>query len=396
MMRKTVKHSASFVPGLTKIAVVLLAIVFLASLFATAACAQTQGVPAGAKQTAGERFKNVQVLKDIPADQLLPSMDFIASSLGVRCNHCHVRPFEKDEKKEKATARQMITMMMNLNKGSFEGKRDVTCYTCHRGAPKPVGLPVIPEPGAETVARATQPAPAVGAAGAPAAKQAEALPTAEQLVEKYTRAIGGAEALGKLKTRVAKGLFESEDFRGETEEIFEAPSRSLTVIHTPNGNFTQGFDGTTAWQQDPAGRVGDRNPAQARQAGDFLRMFDLKKAYGKMTVEKKAEISRQAAYVVNAEPADGQATERLYFAADSGLLLRLIRFTDSPLGTNVEQTDFSDYRDTGGVKVPFAVRHAEPRESNTTRYQTIQYNAPVDSAKFAKPASTAPAPPARP
>ncbi len=143
--------------------------------------------PAG--PTAAERFKNIQVLKDIPADSLIPSMNFISASLGVECAFCHVNPFDKDEKQEKATAREMITMTMAINKDNFKGHREVTCNTCHRGASKPVGIPQFME------ASTTAPAPEK-AANSPATS--EAMPSPDQIVEKYTQLIGGLDAINKL------------------------------------------------------------------------------------------------------------------------------------------------------------------------------------------------------
>src|SRR6266446_6315810 len=62
---------------------------------------------------AEEEFKNIQALKGIPAEQVIPSMQFIAASLGVECEYCHVaHANEKDDKKPKVTARKMINMMM--------------------------------------------------------------------------------------------------------------------------------------------------------------------------------------------------------------------------------------------------------------------------------------------
>ncbi len=68
---------------------------------------KTPGAPAGPK-LAEEEFKNIQALKGIPADQVIPSMQFIAASLGVECEYCHVaHANEKDDKKPKVTARKM-------------------------------------------------------------------------------------------------------------------------------------------------------------------------------------------------------------------------------------------------------------------------------------------------
>jgi len=69
------------------------------------AVAQSKTSSTSAK-TAGEAYKNIQVLKDAPAEQLVPAMQFISASLGVGCDHCHVQgAFEKDDKKGKQTAR---------------------------------------------------------------------------------------------------------------------------------------------------------------------------------------------------------------------------------------------------------------------------------------------------
>ena len=89
-------------------------------------------------------FKNIQVLKGIPSDQLIPAMQFITASLGVGCNYCHVQDhFDKDDKKPKQIARDMMRMMFAIDKNSFEGNREVTCYSCHRGLLRPEAVPII-------------------------------------------------------------------------------------------------------------------------------------------------------------------------------------------------------------------------------------------------------------
>src|SRR5215472_18761639 len=107
--------------------------------------AQRQGNAASTStKTAEQQFKNIQILKTIPADQLIPSMQFIAGSLGVECEFCHVEgAFDKDDKKPKQAARKMIQMMMAINKDNFEDHREVTCNTCHRGSPHPASIPAV-------------------------------------------------------------------------------------------------------------------------------------------------------------------------------------------------------------------------------------------------------------
>ena len=96
----------------------------------TAPSASASQDGAAAPKTASQQFKNIQVLKDVPADQLIPAMQFISASLGVDCEYCHVEhAFDKDDKKPKVTARKMMEMMITINNENFENHRVVTCYT---------------------------------------------------------------------------------------------------------------------------------------------------------------------------------------------------------------------------------------------------------------------------
>ena len=111
----------------------------LTVLGAVPALAQDSGQ---ATKTAGEAYKNVQVLKDIPAPQLMQAMHSFTHSLGVKCSFCHVEgAFDKDDKPEKQTARKMILMARGINKDNFGGEHKVSCWTCHRGATEPETKP---------------------------------------------------------------------------------------------------------------------------------------------------------------------------------------------------------------------------------------------------------------
>src|SRR5262245_55927691 len=144
------------------------------------------------EKTAEQIYKNIQVLKGVPASQLQQVMAMFTGSLGVTCNHCHTNPFDKDDKAPKQTARRMIQMVFDLNRGNFGGREAITCFTCHRGQAKP-----------ETVLALGKnlflPAPAAEAKGD------AAMPSVDQILDRYVQAIGGKEALAKLKSRISKG-----------------------------------------------------------------------------------------------------------------------------------------------------------------------------------------------
>ena len=185
-----------------------------------------QGAPAQRPpkpgETAVEYFKNIKVLKDLPAEQFRPTMEFIAASLGVRCDHCHVigpqGGFDKDEKKPKETARQMMQMVSEINTRAFEGRQRVGCATCHHGRTPPERTPPLAtEMTQAEAARAAQQRAARAAVRAAAreARPPGAAPgqpggrgqrgagaersrdephpteTIDQVVDKYVQALGG-------------------------------------------------------------------------------------------------------------------------------------------------------------------------------------------------------------
>jgi photosynthetic reaction center cytochrome c subunit len=198
--------------------------------------ALAQSAASPASKTAGETFKNIQILKDMPADQLMPTMGFISASLGVGCDHCHVPgSFEKDDKKPKLFAREMMKMMFTINQNNFEGKREVTCYSCHHGGVTPTAIPVIPAE--ETKPEKPVPLPQV---------------TADQVLDKYAQAVGGADALQKISSRVSKGkatVFGGHQF--PVEVLVKSPDKWASYLHLPPGDNATVYDGHGGWMSAP-------------------------------------------------------------------------------------------------------------------------------------------------
>jgi len=93
---------------------------------------------ADAAKPAGEVFKNIQLIKQVPAGKLPQVMNTIAGALGVECSFCHVEGnYASDDKKEKKFARTMMRLTGKIDKEYFEGTSPVGCWTCHRGAEQP-------------------------------------------------------------------------------------------------------------------------------------------------------------------------------------------------------------------------------------------------------------------
>lgn len=360
-----------------------------AYLIVLAASVQAQNPLEG--RSAEQAYKNIQVLQGTPATELILAMHFIRSALGVDCEFCHEQPDRaSDAKKPKQTARQMMTMMFDINKNMFQGRQVVTCYTCHRGSTHPIGVPELPldEPKPE------MPPPA--------------LPSADQILANYVRALGGEQAIRKVTSRVITatqfiptGPGGTIPVPAQTEQYQKAPNLVLNVYRTPTYTISDGFDGTTKWAQDVLGRVNDAikiDQGRARRSANFYENLELKQEYSKLTVSGVERVHDRDAYVLIGYP-QADTPERLYFDRETGLLLRRASVLPTPLGDNPFQVDYEDYRDAGnGVKVPFVIEMfpATPRTEfgvgATVRIQKIQENVAIDTSKFSKPPSKNPQP----
>jgi photosynthetic reaction center cytochrome c subunit len=367
-----------------KLFAVVLSLVSSAGLAVLGALAQSSANHASpTPKLAEEQFKNIQVLKSVPADQVLPAMQFVAASLGVECEYCHVREahglaFDKDDKKPKVTARKMMKMVLELNKETFEGRREVTCYSCHRGAAKPVATPIV---------ATEEPRLDAGAENSSTGIQT-VLPTADQLFDRYVAAVGGAAALQKITSRIEKGTLSAFGGQHFPVDIYaKAPDKRLSIMHLRDGDSTTAFDGHSGWLSVP-GRppqiMTAAEGAAAQMDADLYFPVHLKTVGQKFSVHPGEKIDGYDTALVVCETA-GQPALRLYFDLRSGLLLRLVRYAETPLGLIPTQIDYADYRDADGVKVPFRWTLARPDNRFTIQVDQLQQNVPVDDAKFTAP-----------
>ena len=365
--------------------IIIIAGALLVTAFAAATARAQSPAAMGAPKTAAEAFKNIQILKDAPADQIFPAMQFITASLGVECEFCHVRnAFEKDDKEEKKTARNMMTMMFAINKDNFHGEREVTCFTCHAGSAHPTSIPVISESlKPELPPGMNGPGRAGGGTAAPAAIGADVI------LDKYVQAIGGEDALHKITTRVEKGTLSGMGPGGMPVEVFaKAPDARVTVVQTPRGENVTAYNGQTGWMSGfgpPRPITGGELDNEKRNA-DFYFAADIKQAFKQISNARPDKVDDHDAYLLVAR-SPGKPPVRFYFDKDSGLLLREVRYVETPLGRNPSQVDYADYRDVDGVKIPFKWTIARPGGRFTIQIDQVQQNVPIEESKFAEPAA---------
>jgi photosynthetic reaction center cytochrome c subunit len=332
-----------------------------------------------AEQTMEQRYKNIQVLNGLPSSQLRPMMNYISAALGVNCAFCHVRSgdqweYEKDDNNHKKIARRMIRMTMDINKNSFEGRTQVSCYTCHQGDEHTVGIPPLPRVAPVETPRSNEPRP-----------------TPQQVLAKYNEAIGGKEAVEKIKTRVIKGVSVAANGQSFPLEIlFASPDKYSLSVNLPQGATTQKLSGTSGWiknaREDRA--MDSIDISRAKSLAWSLEPLQIKEPYPQMAFGGAEKINGRDTQILRmALPNKRRAA--FYFDKETGLLSRRVVTTDTPIGIDSEQTDYEDYREVEGVKVPHTIRtsYFDNLYSSTRKFTEIKHNAQVDEAQSKMPES---------
>ena len=342
---------------------------------ASSAFAQTSEV-----KTAEQTYKNITALKGTPADQLGAAMQFISASLGVECEFCHVQgKFEADDKAPKKTAREMIAMQNAINKDAFRGRLQVTCNSCHRGSLRPVSVPPVLEAGAQMRSAALMTPPAA----APDA------PTVDQIVEKYVTAVGGADAIRKITSRAMQGTqtTAANQTGAPIEVLTKAPNKRLTIAHLGNAESFTAFDGTTGWMGmtgHPARAMSATDSASYSMDAEFYLPLRIKEIFPQLRRGRPETINGVECEVLNGS-GPGRPSVRLYFDRNNGLLTRMVRFSDTPLGRMPVEIDYADYKSLDGVRIPLRWTLARPTGRFTIQIEDVKINPPIDDARFVKP-----------
>jgi hypothetical protein len=357
------------------------------------------------EKTVEQVEKNIKVLTGMPQSQLIPVMNFFSASMGRRCNYCHVNnqgqwDYASDAKPEKAAAREMIKLVMDINKTTERLKLDpVSCYTCHRGRTSPQSIPVLPLP-------LPSPPPNAGGTGGPtptASPQASPsatpeLPSADEIFNKYAAALGGQTAIDRLKSRTAKGMVTQANGNSFQFELSQAaPDKFYLLVTTPQGTVERGFNGQVGWEKTARGvrEVSGAELINFKAANGLFSLLKLKAQYGKPPRVHKDKIGDRDVYIVDGTTTDNRRM-RLYFDATSGLLLRRTTTMPTIIGIIPDQIDLEDYREADGLKFPFTARAATLELGNPTstrRFTELKLNVPVDDSKFNMPPAPKPATP---
>ncbi|HTI44563.1 MAG TPA: photosynthetic reaction center cytochrome c subunit family protein [Vicinamibacterales bacterium] len=346
--------------------------------------AQGQAQAPASVPTSDQVFKNIQVLKGIPVDQFMDAMGMFSSSLGYDCSSCHSQEIHTDRAAFAIAtplinrARQMIAMMNAINETNFGGRPRVTCYTCHRTSPTPDDVPslaaqyadVVDDPNSMNLVRSRTVMP-------------------DQVFAKYMQALGGAQKVAALTSFTARGTYGGFNTGGADLPIeinAKAPNQRMQIVRAPDAENVKVFNGQKAWVAEgwrplPLMELTAGNLEGARIEALTLFPASIKDSFtgwqvGTGTIDDKpVQVlqGRSAGMPVN------------FYFDDAGLLVRTVRWNRTPVGTVPTQTDFSDYRDVAGVKMPFKTIITWTDGQNTIALNQVQANVAMDASKFATP-----------
>jgi caffeoyl-CoA O-methyltransferase len=203
------------------------------------------------------------------------------------------------------------------------------------------------------------------------------LPTVDEIVARHLEATGGRAAWEKLKTQTRKGIALPDSANLPLESASRAPDGWTVTIRMPNGRtLKHGFDGTQGWED--RGRVSALEPEAILDETliyDPFWVLRIREHFPSLTLKGIEKNGESDVYVIEAKPAAGR-TRILFFDVRRGFL------------TRAGKTMYADYRDAGGVKVPFLVRYGV----QTFRFTEIRHDEPADEARFRMPAQPAPLP----
>jgi photosynthetic reaction center cytochrome c subunit len=364
----------------------LVCLLGVGSMRVLSAEASAQAGQEAAPLTTDKLFRNIQILKGIPIDTFFDAMGMFAASMGDDCTYCHSKdsvfrheafgdPTPRIQK-----ARQMIVMMQALNKTYFGGQPRVTCFTCHRGSYSPVNAPRLslqygaPDDDPNVMDFPTN-----------------TRMTSDQIFERYLKAIGGPGALSKVTSLVAKGTYSGFD-TGHAEvpvEIFaKAPNQRSWIIHMFNGDSYRVFDGRNGWFAGPDSpapivALASGNLDRARIEAAIAFPASIKTLYKEWRVGRTTIDDKDVSILQGSTP--GLLPVNFYFDNNTGLLIRMVRWNETPVGPVPTEINYDDYRDVAGVKMPFTWTASQTFMQMTIKLSGIQPNAPVEASRFVQP-----------
>lgn len=225
--------------------------------------------------------------------------------------------------------------------------------------------------------------------------------TVDEIVDKSLAAIGGRAALGKITSRSMTGKIaistDNGEISGTIDTVNQAPNKmrrvitlDLSALGAGTATIEQRFDGTTAYVMDS---MRGETPLTGSQLDNLKNsifpsaLLGYKERGTKILLGGKEKLADRDVYALSVTPASGPVT-RLFVDAQSYLPVRAVVTLDAPeVGPQEQTTEFSDYREVDGVKVPFVIKGSSAIQTFTVTLTKVEHNVATDPAMFVKPAA---------
>lgn len=212
------------------------------------------------------------------------------------------------------------------------------------------------------------------------------MPTADQVLDSYVKALGGQAAIARVNTRFTKASIEMRGATGKVENYAKSPSKYMSVTETPEGTIREGFDGAAGWGIDPTGRLREWTPdeiALSMRNRSLHRDIEFKSLYTNIKVVGQEPVEGRPAYVLEMTPKAGKA-EKMFFDVQTGLLLEHEYEVVGPQGSRPFLYFYDDYKDVDGVKMPFTIKRIKP-SGYTLKINEVQNNIAINDDQFKRP-----------
>ena len=226
--------------------------------------------------------------------------------------------------------------------------------------------------------------------------------TADEIIEKHLAATGGRAAMTKLTSRVATGTLAVTtpvgELKGTVEVYTKKPNKQRTLVKIDASAFggseivnDQRFDGTTGYVIESFNGNRDKTGDQleAMKNGSFPSPLLTYKENGTTaTLGTREKVGTSDAYVIQLTPKSGPGVKAFIDAETFMLVRTVLTITVPQLGGPIEQvSDFADFRDVDGIKIPHATKTSNPVQTITATVTDVRQNVEIDDSLFVKPAA---------